>query len=207
MRETIVEARTKNIDGISDWFWIKDETGAWTGPAIDWASSHKEKFLQHVRKRDVVICAGGNQGMYPRLFAREFHYVFAFEPDPLNFYVMNLNCQEDHIIKIQAALGAKADSIALWRNSMINTGMHRVSGRGMIPQMALDNFFFPTVDLIQLDVEGYESDVLRGAEQTIVTHRPVITCENADKEIMSFLSRLGYVAIDQSVSDTIFIPA
>lgn len=205
MYENLIEMRTKDIEGISSWHWIKGETGAWVGPHHDWTRSHKEKFFKYLRNRDVVVCAGGNQGMYPRLFAREFKFVYTFEPDPLNFCVLNMNCQDENIIKFQAALGESSATIALLRNNMVNTGMHKVDGDGMIPQLPLDSFRLPALDLLQLDVEGYELHVLKGAIEHINRYRPVITCENANEQINTFLTNLGYLPVDQSVSDTVFV--
>ena len=69
--------------------------------------SHRNKLLKHIpvnRRRDVV-CAGGNQGLYPRLLSEIFENVYTFEPDPLSFHCLAANCQKSNIVKIQAALG------------------------------------------------------------------------------------------------------
>lgn len=205
--ENLVSIREDTVDGIGPWHWITEDTGAWAGPKTDWENSHKERYFKYLRKKDIVICAGGNQGMYPRLFAEHFRFVYTFEPDPLNFFVLTRNCQNDNILKFQAALGDEPASVCIQRASMTNTGMHQVVPNGSVPQLTLDSFSFPCVDLIQLDVEGYEQKVLLGAMATIEKFKPVITCERAHAEIEKMLSTLGYSVVDQSVADTIYAPS
>ena len=67
----------------------------------------------------------------------------------------------------------------------------------------LDSFGFRDVDFIKCDAEGYEENIMRGAEQTIRQWRPVIIVEQ--KRTMAtrfglqpmgavdFLNSLGYV--------------
>lgn len=206
MFEELVHIRNETVDGIGPWHWIKEDNGAWDGPKKDWETNHKHKYFAHLKDTKVVVCAGGNQGMYPRLFAEKFDFVYTFEPDPLNFFVLSLNCQMDKIIKIQAALGNEPDSVAIKRECMTNTGMHKIEGMGMIPQLTLDSFKFPQIDLIQLDVEGYETNIISGALEHIARFRPVIACERATPEIIKMLEELNYQSVDQSVADAIFAP-
>jgi FkbM family methyltransferase len=206
--EDLIYIRHEPMENVPYWYWIKKDTGAYDGPRADWIGSHRDKYTKYCKKFDVVIAAGGNQGMYPRLFSDIFGYVYTFEPDPLNFYVLSRNCQKENIFKIQAALGAEPSGIVLQRLSEENVGMHKVisEGQGAIPLLTLDSFSFPTVDLMQLDVEGYELNILHGARETINKHKPVISCENGNAEILKFLSQFGYEQVDQSVSDTIYKP-
>jgi|SRR6185312_857922 len=50
-----------------------------------------------------------------------------------------------------------------------------------VRSMPIDDLNLPRVDFIKIDVEGYELDVLLGAEQTVARCRPVISAE-ADRE-------------------------
>lgn len=206
--EEILETRLHEIDGISLWRWPKIDHGAWDGPWTDWVGSHKAKYLEHVKKFDVVVQAGGNCGMYPRLFSQYFKWVYTFEPDPLNFYALNVNCQDDRIVKIQAALGDSHKMVTVNRLTMKNVGMHRVAEvpGATIPQLMIDDFDLPACDLIQLDIELYEIHALRGAVNTIKKFKPVIAVENNNPEIVEFLTDLGYEIASTSKMDTIFIP-
>jgi FkbM family methyltransferase len=204
--------REETVDGIGPWVWTKEDTGAWDGPVQDWHTSHKHKYFKHVKNFDVVITAGANHGLHARFYADKFKTVYAFEPDPLNFYCLTYNVQQENVIKIQAALGDENKMITMNTDNKTNTGAYCVdmgAWGGKIPCMKLDNFDFPTVDLIQLDVEGYEIFALRGAALTIAKYRPVIIVENGHIGATAdhLEQNLGYKKQEQSVSDTIWVPA
>jgi hypothetical protein len=59
----------------------------------------------------------------------------------------------------------------------------------------IDSFGFSDVTVMKIDVEGFEVEVLRGAEQTIRGNRPVILVEIAIENLGAaelLLERLGY---------------
>lgn len=200
--------REDKIDNETNWFWFEIDDGAWDGPKKDWETSHKEKYLKYLKSTDVVVTAGGNQGLYARLYSNIFKAVYVFEPDALTFHILTQNTQKDNVIKINCGLGAKAFFTDMNRPDMTNTGMHHLSGReGIIPVLPLDSFNFPKIDLLQLDVEGYELQVILGAIETIKRCKPVIVAERARmvKGLIEQLSELGYKLVDDSVMDSIFI--
>ena len=201
----LVDRRKVNSHGIEDLLWIKQDTGAFDGPLQDW-TSHSEKYLKHCDKFNVVACAGGNQGMYPLLFSKLFKLVYTFEPDPLNFHCLVNNCQDDRIIKFNCALGAKHEMAHLQLGAVDNTGTHEIrsGNNGVIPVLMLDDFEFNELDLIQLDVEGYEHNVLVGAQKTINKHKPVISVERNNPDIKNLLSTFGYKEVDCSHADTFY---
>lgn len=50
----------------------------------------------------------------------------------------------------------------------------------------LDSYDFDDVDIIKIDVEGHEFDVIRGAEQTILKHHPVVQLEMVEHQPIRF---------------------
>lgn len=201
----LFKTRHDDIDGQSNWKWIKEDEGAWEGPRSDWITSHKRHIQKYVKNFEFVVCAGGNQGMYPALLNSMFKVVYTFEPDPLNFHCLVNNCQSDSIVKINGALAEKNKMIHVKRHDPKNTGCNTIEDSGFIPAFALDNFDFPALDLIYLDIEGYEYNALQGAKETINKWKPAIFAERADKpEIIEFLSSFGYEMREKSVSDQIF---
>lgn len=199
--------RNEEIDGVGPWLWIKSDSGAWTGPRDDWRDL-KSKILKYCDKFDTVVCAGGNQGMYPRLYSNFFDLVYTFEPDGYNFHCLVNNCAKDNIIKIQAALGSEHQMIKMNRGNMTNTGCHTVIDHGgIIPMVMLDDFKFDKLSLIQLDIEKYELKALNGSCNTIAKHRPAIIIESANTEISDFLKAFDYKFITRvGHADTLYLP-
>ena len=197
--------RDQVVDGISDWVWRENENGAWDGPHREWENSHKDGYLKYCRNFDVVIQAGGNQGLYPRLFSKYFKTVYTFEPDSYNFHCLVNNCQQDNIFKIQAALGPESKLISIsGEPGMTNSGTITVQHQfGLVPQVTIDSFNFTAVDLIQLDIEGYEAESLKGALQTIEKFRPVVSCERNDGNL---LIERGYKHVTSVGADQIYVP-
>lgn len=206
--ETLCYIRDQEVDGVGPWYWLKEDTGAWDGPKRDWEESHKEKWLKHVTNWDVCVQAGGCLGMYPRLLSKHFTNVYSFEPDALNFYVMGLNCQSDHIHRFQAAVGLSSGTFTgVLRSHADNVGMHKTGGQGTVPIFAIDSLGLPECGLLALDIEGYEYFAVQGAMETIKRCSPVVTLECPSTQTRELMTQLGYAADCVSVSDTVFIRA
>ncbi|QIG66036.1 FkbM family methyltransferase [Ochrobactrum phage vB_OspM_OC] len=198
----------KEVGGITGWFWIDTDTGAWDGPVVDWEQHHSKNIQQYVTNYDTVIQAGGNLGMYPRLLSGLFNRVYTFEPDPLNFTCLVANNKDnDNVIKFQSALGSENGLCNMRRLTMQNVGMHMIEENkaGTIPVTKIDSYGFTNVGLIMLDLEGYEGKALSGAHQTIEKYKPVIFVERASTETKEWLAALGYTPVVKSAMDTVFI--
>ena len=179
--QEILKTRDQDVDGVSGWMWVKEDSGAWDGPHQEWITSHRDAYLAASRERNIVVQAGGNCGLYPRLFAKYFKTVYTFEPDPLNFHCLVNNCQLNNIVKINGALGANNDMVRIRHSGFNNVGCHTIvkeGGECLVPQFTIDQLNLPACDFIQLDVEGYEINVLHGAAKTIEKYKPGISCEN-----------------------------
>ena len=192
----LVENRDIPISGETNWMWVKSDQGAFVGPKDDWEKSHSSKYLKYLKKREVCITAGGNCGMYARLYSKLFDVTYVFEPDPLNFHCLVSNTQTDNVIKIQGGVGEKNGFSGMKRRTMSNVGMHQMDGKGYTPIFSIDSFEFPVCDLLQLDVEGYELFALKGAVKTITKTSPVIVTEN--NRCTEFLTSLGYKFVERS---------
>jgi FkbM family methyltransferase len=130
--------------------------------------------MTHVKSPGIMVQAGGNCGHYVRQFSQRFDTVYTFEPDPLNFLCLTLNCG-NNVIKTQACLGNENKFVSINRKS--DAGAIYVTGQGNIPTMRIDDMHLPSCDLIQLDIEGYELFALQGAQRTIEQYHPVIMIE------------------------------
>ena len=190
-----VYVRSDEVDGVSRWHWVEGDTGTWQGPMEEWIPL-KEKVLYHTTQRRTIINAGGAMGMYPKLWSPHFQRVYTFEPAPLSFYVLNLNCTEDNIFKFNAGLGHDHEKQILNVDCPVNYGMNRIGPRGdnavTIPILRIDDFNLDDLDVIQLDIEGWEHNALLGGSDTIQRCHPLITIETAETNTVEMLTGWGY---------------
>jgi FkbM family methyltransferase len=203
------KTRTELVDGEGDWLWPASDSGAWEGPKNDWLTSHRDKYFKYLKKRDYVVTAGGNCGLYVRQYAKLFKTVYAFEPDPMNFHCMVTNSQFENVVKMQCALGKESKMISMNTGSLDNVGAFTINDHdstAIIPMIPLDFLNLPGCDLLQLDVEGYEDNVLDGAQVTIQKYRPVLILESAGAMAQLLLHNMNYEYVENSVSDKIFVP-
>ena len=157
------------IQNMQNWLTIAQDDGAWDGVRDDWPT-HNSKILEHVKRFDTVVQAGGHQGLYPRLLSDMFKFVYTFEPDPINFHCLVNNCQKDNIFKFNSALGDKHTMVCMNEPAKDLTTMKDNSGMNSIdvdkigntPQLMIDDLNLNSCDLIWLDVEGYEIRALTG---------------------------------------------
>ena len=134
------------------------------------------------------IDIGANVGYFTCILARlagPEGAVVAFEPEPNNLRLLNRNISLNEIrnAKVESvALGAEAGiaSLFIYKNS--NQGRHSlVASAGMtqieVPVRRLDDVLraqerrVAEIDLIQIDVEGYEPFALAGATESIANAR------------------------------------
>lgn len=196
----------KECGGIKGWYWLKQDTGAWDGPKMDWENHHVRNIKEVCQSFRTVVQAGGNQGMYPKLLSYLFENVYTFEPDPINYSVLEKNCTENNIHKTQCALGNSNEGVSIQYRVNWNTGMNQVKVGGDIPQVRLDELDISEVDLLMFDMEGYEINAFNGAEQTIAKWKPVIFCEYPTQNVHMWMESNGYQLSRMSAMDTIFIP-
>jgi len=190
--------RDVEVEGVKGWWWPVADTDAWDGPLQDWY--HLKNALNYVKEKKVVVQAGGNCGLYPRLLSDIFERVYTFEPDLYNFHFLTRNCQKENIIKINAALGDTnklVDSVRAKQDfGNKNCGGLTIKDTNkLVPVFTIDQLALDRCDYIQLDCEGYEPNVIVGAMETIMQYRPVITLETFHIEIEELLFPLGYKEI------------
>jgi len=170
-----------------------------------------QEVMSHVDSTGVMVQAGGNCGHYVREFARWFGTVYTFEPDPLNFLCLTLNCG-NNVIKTQACIGNDKKFVNLKVNN--DAGAIHVSGQGNVPTVIIDELDLPSCGLIQLDVEGYEYFALLGARRTIEKYHPVIMVEwcepwakryNVTTEMLDqFFTEIKYSRILDNATDIVY---
>ena len=127
----------------------------------------------------IVLDVGANIGLYSCVLGRHklVRRIIAFEPDQENFARLQanigLNALADVVDARHAAVGGEAGVATLVPSGAANRGMSRIepgAGSGYeVASVALDAIV-PLRDatmVLKVDVEGYEAQVLAGAEQLL----------------------------------------
>lgn len=176
-----------------------------------------KELAQYVPTKGVVVQAGGNCGQYIKQYAEIFDRVYTFEPDPVNFLCLTLNCQKTNVFKYQACVGNERNLVELNVNEADVGATHIDPNKktGLIPTFKIDDLNLDRCDLIQLDTEGFEYFGLQGAEETINRFRPVLSIEWhqpwADRygvtlEMLErYLSNWNYVISGIHVNDRVYV--
>ncbi len=128
---------------------------------------------------DVAVDAGANIGIYTRflsLCVGPTGCVHSFEPSPENFRRLQAATRKLPNVRLsQAAVGESSRRSRLYVSDKLNVD-HRAylpegDSRNTVPieMIALDDYFKPgeRVDLIKMDIQGYELHALRGANRVL----------------------------------------
>jgi FkbM family methyltransferase len=128
---------------------------------------------------DVVIDGGANIGIYAEFLSRcigPTGVIHAFEPSPVNFARLRAITQKLPNVQLcQAAIGEYTGKSTLYISNHLNVD-HRTYPvaeglRHTIPVeiVAIDDYITPgqRIDLIKLDVQGFELHALRGAARVL----------------------------------------
>lgn len=199
--------RKCGYEGVDELLWVTSDKGAFgnekDGPLFDWIQGC-EDFMSQVKKFDVVVQAGGNCGMYPRFYKNYFKEVYTFEPDELNYYCLDINCEGNGFHKFKGGLGNTNKSLQLRKGSASNVGTHKImDSPGNIRMYRIDDLNLEHCDLIHLDIEGYEKNAILGAMETIKKFSPVVISERAGGE--DILQSLGYRLYKKLKMDSVYV--
>jgi len=119
------------------------------------------------RKGGIFVDVGAYIGAYTLRAAKHGSIVFSFEPNPYSFKILSLNVLDnkfDNVKLYNVALGNKECEVFI----STNFDETYVSSDGYkIKMITLDSLSLNKVDLLKIDVEGYEKEVLLGSESTL----------------------------------------
>tara|TARA_X000000950_G_scaffold289399_1_gene412886 strand:- start:3854 stop:4636 length:783 start_codon:yes stop_codon:yes gene_type:complete len=189
-------------DKAGKYFWIY---GSWEAWNIEILKNH---FFPKPTN-GVFLDLGANLGCYSINLAEHFQEVWSFEPAPIASAVLYANIESNKLGNckiIKKGVGKKAGTETL---NIIpsNSGMSSIINRNSdsigveIDIVSLDSIIPETVniDLIKIDIEGFELDALLGAKEILKMNNAVIQFEldttsgmEKSHKIISLLQGLGY---------------
>lgn len=143
-----------------------------------------------------IIDVGANFGYHTLLFSKEVKQnVFAFEPQLQNFQLLEKNINDNNITNIipynlacgdvncdiQMPIMNESDPNQLYK---INMGdftpniVNNITETTTTKSIVLDEMEFTSqIDLIKIDVQGWEKKVLSGAYNLLKIHKPILIVE------------------------------
>lgn len=150
--------------------WFADK-GVPEGTLIQWA----QQFLPEDKW---FVDIGAHVGTYALSFAKKGAGVHAFECSPrtYNFLCANVALHDlDFRVKTyNVALGASEGTTRYFfrspdggGNGCLEFGKDQTNASVSVPLKRLDDYKLSNVGLLKIDVEGYEKQVLEGAQETL----------------------------------------
>ena len=171
------------------------------------------KFLDYCqtqnKKFNTVIDIGAWCGTWAKAMEPFAKKVIAFEPDKVHFACLERNCTINCDPR-QEAVGSENKHISLTEDDF--TQAKRVEKEGDIRMVTLDSLAYENVDLIKIDVEGYEMEVLKGVDNTLAdTQYLMIELNNNTKkygssniDVEKHIKSLGFKLLLEHWPDKVF---
>lgn len=143
---------------------------------------------QQMKNAGVVVDVGANIGYYTLMMARLAKMVYAIEPDRDCFEILKKNVEANklkNVVLLNIAIGAKKEKLTLVKDKENQGNSHIGSGKGSITTCErLDQILLneQKIDLIKIDTQGWEPQVIEGAQKIINRDRPTLFLEYSPSE-------------------------
>jgi FkbM family methyltransferase len=167
-----------------------------------WEQRESEFILANLKESDVFIDVGANIGYFSLLASTITPHVYSIEPVPGTFKILeknvSFNNRHNSIKTINIGLGDKAESLKILnefgpKNRLVANGDSNKYSTVDVPVKTLDQVVeelgIKTVDFIKVDIEGFEYFFVRGALNTLKTHKPLVLIEIEERRTMKFNKR------------------
>ena len=182
-------------------------------PALaEYEEKQRKTILKHIPVKKTFVDVGANVGVWSITLQQHFDHVISYEPSVRNVECLKLNVQGRTEIRNTALSDFNGE--AEFHDEIKNCGNSKLwaesgqPGLYKVPVRKLDDENIENCSLIKMDVQGYEWQVIQGAQNLIETQQPWIAFEvSADVDVIcKFLEDRNYDMIDNK-SKRIFIYA
>ncbi len=185
------------------------------------ALAESDKYLN---KDSIVLDIGANIGNHTLYWNKisKVKKVYAFEPVDDTYKILQKNIELNEVIPNSISINhvglgdqiGKASVYGVYDLQNIGGTLIKMDDSGDFNVTTLDtfieeNFTENKIDLIKIDVEGFEYQVLVGAKDTLTKYNPIIIIESFNdkfKKVNSLLNKYGYEKVkDLPGSNYIYI--
>ena len=206
------------IEKVND-FWVPSNDvhiEQWKSGAPFTQNKCLNKFIKYcesqTKKMKTVIDVGAWCGTWAKAIEPFAKKVIAFEPDKTHFECLQRNCTVNCTPRMEA-VGAQLQEVSLTEDNF--TQAKRVDEKGNIRMITLDHMEYEDVDMIKIDVEGYEMQVLKGATKTLenIKYLMIELNNNTKKygsnnmEVEKYIASLGFKVLMDHWPDKVFYRA
>jgi FkbM family methyltransferase len=173
-----------------------------------------QRFTSYIPRECVIYDIGANIGNHTLYFYKYLDpkEIYVFEPMKDTFDILTKNIETNflkntHICNV--AVG-ETDTYATMNLKEKNLGGSYIDkeGEGDIKVISLDGRNFTPPTFIKIDVEGFEYKVLKGMENMLINHSPIIWVEvfrNHVEDITAYLNSLNYEMVERVENNSLFI--
>ena len=171
-----------------------------TNEDIDKMSHIINNYIVHKR---VAVDAGCHYGFFTRFLSTQFDTVHAFDFANDIYQCFEANMQKfncSNVVRHPYGLGEENKDVATndWfarhgRRGPLGNHINPDSNDKNHKIKSFDSLAITDVDLMMIDTEGYELNVLKGAEQTIKQYKPVLVLEFHNRNLTQ---KFGYSLVD-----------
>lgn len=187
-------------------------------------SDSSAPVLEYIKESDIVLDIGGNIGQTALFMAKKTGSkgrVVSFEPVPATYkrFITNLELNPEirNLTVENIALGDTHEKLKMLAETGGNSGQNRVLSQNNtdanvveVEVMPLSSYLMnkplPRINVVKIDVEGFEHHVLKGAAGVFKEHRPILYIELSENnlrqqgtsanEVVRFLNELSYRVTD-----------
>jgi FkbM family methyltransferase len=167
-------------------FYVGDKDGeSWyVDSSADILREHKEwlwlemEFVKNFicKEGDIVLECGGHHGLTAVVISKWIGpqgYLYSFEPNPKNQIIMHKNLEINSIKNVEIvpnAIGSEAGKIMVSYSNSNSYVLKKKEHNGIeVPVVTADDFINRKPTVIKIDVEGFETEVLKGAQNLLKT--------------------------------------
>lgn len=217
MKTTVKPNVERSWDGF---LWLVEEEGDREVLSKGELSVLRALYTLSERMRvEVFADVGANRGYYTVRMAGRCGRVVAFEPNPLNRAKLVRNVELNGLRNVTVLPYACGE--ARYRAKLYPAGSGSTLLEGFVSTEPIEVEVVPLdevldrVDLVKIDVEGYEWYVLQGARRLIESCKPVLVIEHHDfrhygtrhyPKIKEFLRGRGYVELFLTTPHRLWYP-